>query len=79
MPTPLLKRINQLPSLTTPITQLAGGYLVWDVPLGPVPSGYKSYRGTAEELAAYLRAQGLLGSETAALISTDAATGILTY
>jgi hypothetical protein len=63
MPTPpLLKRIFQHPSLVTPASQLSGAFMEWEVPLGPVPGVYKNYRGTPEDLVAYLQAQGLLGA-----------------
>jgi hypothetical protein len=62
MPTPpLFKRIFQYPSLVTPASQLSGAYMEWEVPLGPVAGAYKNYRGTPEDLVAYLQAQGLLG------------------
>jgi len=61
MLTPQLRRIYQLPGLTTP-TQLTGAYGVWDVPLGPVAGAYQTVRSTPEDLAAYLQSQGLLGA-----------------
>lgn len=54
MQAPLLRRINQLPSVVSPKTALSGAYLALDVPLGPVPGAYRTMRGTPEQLAEYL-------------------------